>query len=205
LPSDLMSPRDRASYRRLLRKYGDALLEQERSLFVSTSQPRVGAPKVSKSQQPLLVALYVARYCRRPITIRAAAAEIYDTVEIKVIRPHKKGGATFRNIKSVGALYEELRVGLKSHDQKLLAAMFYGLIMWRRSCVFPGAGYCIGTLNLLPRNLTRLCLWIDALIATFPDAHSSWTPNRQLLRWLRHERQARSSNPSRGQADLMTE
>ena len=169
LPIDCMSPRDRASYRRLLRKYGDALLERERSLLASTSQPRGGAPTVSKSQQPLLVALYVARYCRRPVSIRAAAAEIFETVEIGIFRPHKKGGATIRNIKSVGALCEELRVGLKINDQKALAAMFYSLIMWRRSRVFPESGCGIGTLNLLPRNLTRLCLWIDALIATFSN------------------------------------
>jgi hypothetical protein len=176
-----MSPRDRASYRRLLKKYDDALLVRERSLFANSVELRRGAPTGSKLQQALLVALHNARFCHvvrwgatPAVSVRASAEEIYEVLEIRIFRPRKRGGATISNIKSPKALAEQLRIGLKSNDQQAVALMFYGLIMWRRSRIYPEAGTGLGsvqkTVHLLPRKLARLDRWIDALIATFPEA-----------------------------------
>ena len=55
-----------------------------------------------------------------------------------------KAEQTVRNIKSVGALREELHIGLKSNDQQMIAIALYGLIVWRRSCIYPQAGTGFG-------------------------------------------------------------
>ena len=176
LPSPL-SERDRATVHRLLKRFGETelhdLIAQERSRLARTTKSHGGSPRSPKEQQALLVALYVARRCHAPISVRGAAQEIWDVVEIKIIRPRKHGGATIRNIKSVGALYEDLRIGLRSKDPQTVAMMLVMLIFWRQRHVNPKWGITYGsikqTVSIFPKKPARLIRWIDALM-TFSDS-----------------------------------
>jgi hypothetical protein len=190
LPSNHLTKRDRAALQRLLKNFSEpdliALIAQERSRIDFAAKPDRGAPKSPKAQRPLLVALYVARCCLASTTIRRAAQEIYDTVEITIIRPKKEGLPTIRSIKSVKALEEDLRVGLKSNDLQSLAIMMHGLVFWRLRHVNPRWGVTFGasvkqTVAIVPKKPTRLIHWIDALIAKFPLFISSPLPPRKLV------------------------
>jgi hypothetical protein len=185
LPPNPLSKRDKETLHRLLKKYSkaefDDLIAVERSRLVRTTKSDRGAPRSPKAQQALLVALYVARCChalcvdqrvRRPISVRGAAQEIYEVVEIRIIRPRKHGLPTVRNIKSVRALHEDLRSGLRNHDPQTVAATIVGLVWWRRKHVNPkwgwsGSASVKQTVSIFPKNPTKLIRWIDALIATF--------------------------------------
>ena len=174
LPSGPLSNRDRETLHRLLKKYSktelDNLIAQERSRPARTPKSDLGAPKSPKAQQALLVALYVARCCLAPISVRGAAQEIYDVVEIRIIRPRKHERPTARNIKSVRALQEDLRVGLKANDAQLVATMLVALVFWRRHNVNRKWGASFGvsvkqTVSIVPKKPARLIRWIDAIMA----------------------------------------
>ena len=177
LPSGPLSNRDRETLHRLLKKYNktelDDLIAQERSRLACTPKSDAGAPKSPKAQQALLVALYVARCCHAPISVRGAAQEINDVVEIRIIRPRKHGRPRARNIKSVRALQEDLRVGLKANDAQAVATMMAMLVSWRRHHVNPKWGTSFGvsvkqTVSVFPKRPARLIRWIDAVMAKFP-------------------------------------
>jgi hypothetical protein len=124
-----------------------------------------------------LVALYVARCCHASISVRGAAQEIYEVVEIRIIRPRKQGLPTVRNIKSVRALQEDLRIGLKSIDPQTVAAMIAMLVYWRRLHVNPKWGPTYGalkqTISIFPKKPARLIRWIDAMMAKLPTLLNS--------------------------------
>ena len=181
LLSGSLSKRDRETLLRLIKKYPktqlDDLIAQERSRLACTPKSDLGAPKSPKAQQALLVALYLARCCHAPITVRRAAQEIYDVVEIRIIRPRKHGLPTVRNIKSVGALHEDLRSGLRNNDPQTVVAIIAGLVWWRRNHVNPKWGVTCAasvkqTVSIFPKKPPRLIRWIDAMMATFPALFS---------------------------------
>ena len=180
LPSDHLSKRDRTTLHRLLKRFGETelhdLIAQERSRLACTPKSDLGAPKSPKARQALLVALYLARCCHAPISVRGAAQEIYDVVEIRIIRPRKHGLPTARNIKSVRALQEDLRVGLKANDAQAVATMMVMLVFWRRHHVNPKWSASWGavkqTVSIFPKKPTRLIRWTDAMIARFPALFS---------------------------------
>jgi hypothetical protein len=182
LPFDHLSKRDREALHRLLKNFSETelndLIAQERSRLDLTAKPDRGAPRSPKAQQPLLVALYVARSCHAPISVRGAAHEIYDVVEIRIIRPRKHGLPTVRSIKSAKALEEDLRVGLKTIDVHALALTMVILVYWRLNHVNPkwggpGLGSVKQTVSFFPKKPTRPLHWIDALMTKFPAFISS--------------------------------
>jgi hypothetical protein len=176
LLSDHLSKRDKAALHRLLKKFSepefDALIAQERSRLDDTTKSKGGAPRSPKAQQALLVALCLARYFHAPISVRGAAQEIYDVVDITIIRPRKHGLPNVRNIKSVRALHEDLRIGLKSNDLQTVATMMAMLVWWRRTHKNPKWGVTSGspkqTVSISPKKPARLIRWIDALISRWP-------------------------------------
>jgi hypothetical protein len=178
VPSDPLSKRDRATLHRILRKFSDAeldvLIAQERSRLAGTTKIGGGAPRSPKGQQALLVALYLARCCRGSISVRSAAQEIYDVVEIKIIRPKKHGLPSVRSMKSVRAIQEDLRVGLSRADPQAFATTIFALVSWRcnhKNPTWPAGAFGTAkqSVSFIPKKPAKLIRWIDALMTVFSD------------------------------------
>jgi hypothetical protein len=165
-----ISRRDRETLRRLIKSHTEAelndLISQERDQLVAPGRP--GAPRIPKFRQAFLAALYYSRYCSSPCTVRAAATDIDKVVEISFLRVGKK--PKYRKHKSLRALEEDLRSGLRDNNQKEIAAILHGLIWWRQTHVDPAWGSFMARLpiniSFHPKKPLVLIRWIDALIAT---------------------------------------
>jgi hypothetical protein len=161
-----VSARDLASLLRLRRRMGpEELIRFIQSLSDDKRLPKArGAPRMSRTRQGLLAALYDFRECKGHTTISAFANRLPRIVEIKYSR---RTPPVYTSYKSVAALETDLRRGLRDDSKKDRLNMISTLIWWRFNHVNPLWGFYGGPrphLLIMPKNPSEMIGWIDAAI-----------------------------------------
>jgi hypothetical protein len=129
-----------------------------------TANKPKGAPKIKRTRQCLLAALYHCRLCKSKMTIPAFARGLPKVVEIKWSRTSPP---TYVTYKSQNALEADLRRGLRENTVSDWTDAFWGWIFWRTTHVNPKWGFQVGPnphLLVTPKKPTELIDWIDAFI-----------------------------------------
>jgi hypothetical protein len=165
-PPHKASTRDEATLLRLRRRMGqDGLIRYIQLLADEKAVPkRSGAPRMKRTRQGLLGALYLFSECQRHSTISEFASRLPGIVEIKYSR---RIPPVYTVYKTPAALEADLRRGLRGDSEHDRRRMIDSLLFWRFVHVNPLWGFGCGSnphLLISPKKPSRIIGWIDAAI-----------------------------------------
>jgi hypothetical protein len=161
-----VSARDEATILRLRRKMGKAdLIRYVQSVpDRKANRKPSGAPRMKRTRQGLLAALYLFRECQSHATISAFAGRLPQVAEIKYSR---RVPPVYITYKSAAALETDLRRGLQVNSEKDRRTMVDALLFWRFFHVNPFWPFGCGPqphLLITPKKPAEIIRWIDATI-----------------------------------------